>query len=155
MRSAASSPWSVPPAGSTVVALAVNVKLRITACAKPVPMPERTALVVWLNGLLALGVPPVAALLSVVSAARLRLPLVIEPAPLSPPVSALSATAALPDPSLTIVCAPTRITSSVMPQSTPAVSVTLKVIVKLPVKFWTVVPAGPGLPPRSADTTAA
>ena len=75
-----------------MVALAVNVKLRITACAKPVPTPERIAFVVWLKGEFTLGVPPVAELLSVVTAARFRLPLVIEPAPVSPPVNAPSAT---------------------------------------------------------------
>ena len=101
-----------------------------------------------------LGVPPVEELLSVVTAPRLRLPLEIEPAPVSPPVSAPSATAAFPLPSLMIVCAPTRNTSSVIAQLLPRAAVTLRVIEKLPVKLCVVVPDEVP-PPRSADTTAA
>ena len=82
------------------------------------------------------------------------LPLLIDPAPVSVPVSAPRATFAFPVPSLTIVCAPIRSTSSVKLQAVLAVSVSWSVIVKLPVKFWVVVPEPP-LPPRSADTTAA
>jgi len=137
--------------GSTALALAAKTKFRITVCAAPVPMPESTALVDWLKGESG-EVVCALAFESVVSAARSRLPLVIEPAPVSLPVSAPSATDAFPLPSLTIVCAPIRSTSSVRNHGLLAVAVTEKVIEKSPVRFWVVVPGG--APSWSADTTA-
>ena len=153
MRSAASSPCGRKPGGATLVALALKTKLKITICAAPVPMPWSTALVDWLKGVLG-EVACALAFESVVSAARFMLPLVIDPAPVSLPVRAPSATDAFPLPSLTIVWAPIRSTSSVRNQALLAAAVTEKVIEKFPVKFWVVVP-GARSKRRSAETTAA
>ena len=153
MRSAASSAaGGPPPTGSTALALALKTKLRITVCAAPVPMPESTAVVDWLKGESG-EVPSALAFESVVSAARFMLPLEIDPAPVSVPVKAPRATEAFPFPSLMIVCAPIRSTSSVRSHAFPAVAVTEKVIEKSPARFWVVVPGG--APSWSADATAA
>ena len=74
------------------------------------------------------------------------------PAPECTTLSAFSVTVALPLPSLTMVIAPFRTTSTLATHAAPAISVTENVIVKLPAKFC--VNVAPPAPPVSAPTTA-